>query len=73
MTCGGGVQTSTRTCTNPPPSGGGPTCIEQNLGPTEMTQECNTQKCRKYFSTAHDLKGKIKDTRAWDNSYKVDY
>ena len=68
MTCGGGVQTSTRTCTNPPPSDGGATCIEQNLGPAEMTQECNTQKCRKYSSTELDLKGTIKCIRAWDKS-----
>jgi len=45
VTCGGGVQTRSRTCTNPPPSGGGPNCIEQNLGPAEEEQECNTQDC----------------------------
>ncbi|KAL9969177.1 hypothetical protein ACROYT_G021362 [Oculina patagonica] len=45
VTCGGGVQKRTRTCTSPPPSGGGPTCIEQNLGPAEEEQECNTQDC----------------------------
>ena len=45
MTCGGGVQIRTRTCTNPPPSGGGETCIEQDLGPASETQECNTDEC----------------------------
>ncbi|KAL9969288.1 hypothetical protein ACROYT_G021487 [Oculina patagonica] len=45
VTCGGGVQKRTRTCTNPPPSGGAPTCIEQDLGPAEEEQECNTQDC----------------------------
>ena len=45
VTCGGGVQTRKRTCTNPPPSGGGPTCIEQNLGPAEEQKECNSQDC----------------------------
>ncbi|CAH3177156.1 unnamed protein product [Porites evermanni] len=45
VTCGEGVQKRSRTCTNPPPSDGGPTCIEQNLGPTEETQECNTRDC----------------------------
>ena len=47
VTCGGGVQRRSRTCTNPPPSNGGPSCIEQNLGPAEEEQECNTQDCRK--------------------------
>ena len=49
MTCGGGVQKRSRTCTNPPPSDGGPTCIEQNLGPAEETQGCNTRACGKSF------------------------
>ncbi|XP_078354736.1 uncharacterized protein LOC144639305 isoform X3 [Oculina patagonica] len=43
VTCGGGTQTLTRTCTNPPPSNGGKDCSE--LGPAEKTQECNTQEC----------------------------
>ena len=46
VTCGGGVQKRTRTCTNPPPSGGGPNCIEQNLGPAEQQQACNKGDCR---------------------------
>ena len=49
VTCGGGVQRRSRTCTNPPPSNGGPSCIEQNLGPAEEEQECNTQDCRKWY------------------------
>ena len=47
MTCGGGTQTRTRTCTNPPPSNGGKDC--SGLGPAEMTEECNTQECRTDF------------------------
>jgi prepilin-type N-terminal cleavage/methylation domain-containing protein len=35
--CGGGVQT--RTCTNPPPSNGGPTCVGAS------SQACNTAAC----------------------------
>ena len=51
MTCGGGVQKRSRNCTNPPPSGGGPSCVEQNLGPAEEEQECNTQECRKCINS----------------------
>ena len=47
MTCGGGAQTFTRTCTSPPPSNGGKDCSE--LGPAEKTEECNTEACRKCF------------------------
>ncbi|XP_020630859.1 ectin-like [Orbicella faveolata] len=47
VTCGGGVQTRTRTCTNPPPSGVGSNCTEQNLGPAEEEQKCNMEECRK--------------------------
>ena len=48
VTCGGGTQTLTRTCTNPPPSNGGSNC--SRLGQASMTKECNTQKCRMFFS-----------------------
>ena len=44
-TCGGGVITKTRTCTNPAPQHGGKDCSE--LGPAEMTLSCNEQECRK--------------------------
>ena len=47
VTCGGGMQTLTRTCTNPPPSTGGKSCSE--LGLAEKTISCNEQECRKYF------------------------
>ena len=56
MTCGGGVQKRSRTCTKPPPSGGGPTCIEQDLGPAEKEQECNTQPCRLIANKCSEMK-----------------
>ena len=42
-TCGGGKQSRERTCTNPPPSGGGKDCKE--LGPNTSSRECNNNKC----------------------------
>ena len=48
MTCGGGIQTLSRTCTNPPPSNGGKDCSE--LGLAEKTIiSCNEQGCRKLY------------------------
>ncbi|XP_078367511.1 coadhesin-like isoform X2 [Oculina patagonica] len=42
-TCGGGVQTRDRTCTNPPPANGGKDCSE--LGPSSSTRKCNEKPC----------------------------
>ncbi|KAL9955604.1 hypothetical protein ACROYT_G036949 [Oculina patagonica] len=44
-TCGGGVQTRKRTCTNPPPASSGKDC--SGLGPDTSTRECNTMECPK--------------------------
>ena len=41
MTCGGGSQTRMRTCSNPPPSGGGENC----RGSSSESRSCNTQGC----------------------------
>ena len=41
QTCGVGTQTRMRTCTNPPPSGGGAGC----LGSSSQSQSCNTALC----------------------------
>ncbi|XP_022085075.1 A disintegrin and metalloproteinase with thrombospondin motifs 6-like [Acanthaster planci] len=41
VTCGGGVQSRTRTCTNPIPQNGGLLCS----GPSTDSQPCNTQSC----------------------------
>ena len=46
VTCDGGFQTRTRQCSSPPPQYGGKGCEE--LGPTNETQECNTNSCRKF-------------------------
>ena len=42
-TCGGGVKTRKRTCTNPPPANGGKDC--SGLGPDSTTKECSKQEC----------------------------
>ena len=42
-TCGGGVKTRSRTCTNPPPSNGGEDCSA--LGLDTSTRECNIDDC----------------------------
>lgn len=39
--CGGGTQTRTRSCNNPPPTNGGADCS----GPNSESQSCNTQSC----------------------------
>ena len=45
VTCGGGTQILTRTCTNPPPAYGGQTCH----GPAQKTAPCNEVNCREYY------------------------
>ena len=41
VSCGGGYQTSTRSCNNPAPAHGGKNCV----GDTEKTQECGVEPC----------------------------
>ena len=41
VTCGGGVQERSRTCTNPPPTFGGKECS----GESEETRSCNEDPC----------------------------
>ena len=41
LTCGGGVQDRSRTCTNPPPAFGGALCT----GPSKSTRLCNEHPC----------------------------
>lgn len=43
VTCGGGVQYRQRSCTNPPPSGGGNDCL--TLGLPIESQPCNVNPC----------------------------
>lgn len=43
VSCGGGRQERSRSCTSPPPSPGGKDCSQ--LGPEKETRECNTNGC----------------------------
>ena len=51
VTCGGGTQTRSRSCTNPPAANGGKTC----LGLKEMTQDCNKDTMCPGRKTIHSL------------------
>ncbi|XP_078378120.1 properdin-like [Oculina patagonica] len=55
VTCGGGTQTRTRTCTNPPPSNGGLPCS----GPATESQQCGTASCP--FDCQGKANGNYKD------------
>jgi len=44
VSCGGGTQSRTRTCTNPTPAYGGSACS----GSSSESQSCNTQSCATY-------------------------
>ena len=41
MSCGGGIQNRSRTCTNPPPAFGGEPCPGEN----DETRSCNEDPC----------------------------
>jgi len=45
MSCGSGVQSASRSCTNPPPANGGADCD----GPTEATKPCQRPPCQVDF------------------------
>ena len=48
-TCGGGIQTRSRVCTNPVPEFGGRDCTE--LGTAFGRQKCNEQTCEFYAAS----------------------
>ena len=47
-TCGGGIKERSRTCTNPPPSGGGAQCS----GSAKETMVCNVEPCDGRYLTS---------------------
>lgn len=65
--CGGGTQTQTRTCTNPPPSGGGASCS----GPSTNTQPCNTQACTAAPTVTTTINGSSSATVTTTQSFDI--
>lgn len=51
VTCGGGIQTKTRSCTNPTPQYGGSDCT----GFSTATQTCNTHNCPSTTQYTHQF------------------
>ena len=47
--CGGGIRTSERTCTDPAPQHGGKSCS----GVSARSEECNTRSCPGTFPTSN--------------------
>ena len=45
VSCGGGIQSVTRTCTNPPPNEIGKSCV----GESYYEEDCNANSCRRKF------------------------
>ena len=45
VTCGAGSQSRSRSCTDPSPEHGGPTCLEQGLGEATEDQACDAGPC----------------------------
>ena len=45
VTCGLGSQSRSRSCTDPSPEHGGPTCVEQGLGEATEDQACDAGPC----------------------------
>lgn len=68
VTCGGGLQTRSRICSNPAPQNGGKNCNE--LGPANQTQACNPNPCRPSCSIGLDI-GIVVDTSQSVKKYNL--
>ena len=62
-TCGGGIKERSRTCTNPPPSGGGAQCS----GSAKETMVCNVEPCDGRYLTSFK-KNEVQATLEWSTN-----
>ena len=47
-TCGRGTRKRSRSCTEPTPKGEGRTCVEQEFGAADETQDCKIKDCKSF-------------------------
>ena len=53
VSCGGGIRTRNRTCTDPEPGPNGQNCLDQGLGNPEEQEDCNTLNCPGIIFSQH--------------------
>ena len=67
LSCGGGIQSRSRTCSNPAPSGSGADCV----GINSDTQSCNTQTCPSGSDGTEDTDGGWSSWSGWDTCSEI--